>query len=255
MAMNPRLLVPRAVYDPDAAKYLAAVEAADGQALETPVKRAIDGFVRECKTAGIWDAIKASCILCGARTLSGALVPLKGTAPTNNNFVAADYNRETGLAGDGSTKYLDTNRAVTADPQDNCHLSGFATSVASGGAGILGSAFTTTTGASVLSAVNPIAGRLRNTTFTTGTIDASPPSFAGFSRSGSSGFTAQGNSASEFLSATSAVFGGSGNYTSHRFSTSYYQTRVAFYSIGEAIDLEALGDAVSALVTAIGAAI
>jgi hypothetical protein len=31
-----------------------------------------------------------------------------GTAPTNNNFVDADYNRETGLVGNGSTKYLDS---------------------------------------------------------------------------------------------------------------------------------------------------
>jgi hypothetical protein len=44
MPMNPRLLVPRATFDPDAAAYLRAVEAADGQALETPVKRAVDDF-------------------------------------------------------------------------------------------------------------------------------------------------------------------------------------------------------------------
>jgi hypothetical protein len=46
MPMNPRLLVPRATFDPDAAAYLRAVEAADGQALETPVKRAVDDFFR-----------------------------------------------------------------------------------------------------------------------------------------------------------------------------------------------------------------
>jgi hypothetical protein len=101
MAMNPRLLRPLATFDPDAAAYLRAVEAADGQALETPVKRAVDDFFRGTKADGIWDAIKASCILCGARTLAGALVPLVGTAPTNNNFVDADYNRETGLSGMG----------------------------------------------------------------------------------------------------------------------------------------------------------
>jgi hypothetical protein len=89
MPMNPRLLVPRATFDPDAAAYLRAVEAADGQALETPVKRAVDDFFKGTKADGtFWDALKASCILCGARTLAGALVPLVGTAPTNNNFVA-----------------------------------------------------------------------------------------------------------------------------------------------------------------------
>jgi hypothetical protein len=101
MPMNPRLLVPRATFDPDAAAYLRAVEAADGQALETPVKRAVDDFFRGCKADGTFSAIKAACLLCGARTLAGALVPLAGTAPTNNNFVDADYNRETGLSGMG----------------------------------------------------------------------------------------------------------------------------------------------------------
>jgi hypothetical protein len=72
-------------------------------------------------------AIKAACLLCGARTLAGALVPLVGAAPTNNNFVDADYNRETGLKGNGSTKYLDSGRANNDDPQDDNHNSAFIT--------------------------------------------------------------------------------------------------------------------------------
>jgi hypothetical protein len=67
--------------DPDAAAYITAVETADGQALEERTKIAIDNFVLGCKADGIWTAIKASCILSGARTLAGALVPLVGTAP------------------------------------------------------------------------------------------------------------------------------------------------------------------------------
>jgi hypothetical protein len=73
--------------DPDAKAYIAAVETADGQALEPAIRTAYDQFIRGCKSDGIWDAIKASCILAGARSLSGALVPLVGAAPTNNNFV------------------------------------------------------------------------------------------------------------------------------------------------------------------------
>jgi hypothetical protein len=52
--------------DPDAAAYITAVETADGQALEEKTKIAIDNFVLGCKADGIWDAIKASCILAGA---------------------------------------------------------------------------------------------------------------------------------------------------------------------------------------------
>jgi hypothetical protein len=104
-------------FDSDAAAYITAVETADTQSLETGVKLAINDFVVGCKDDGIWAAIKASCILAGARTLTGALVPLVGTAPTNNNFVSEDYNRKTGLVGDGSTKYLDTNSSPTAAPE------------------------------------------------------------------------------------------------------------------------------------------
>ena len=57
--------------DADAAAYITAVETADGQALENGVKVAIDNFVLGCKQDGIWTAIKASCILAGARTLAG----------------------------------------------------------------------------------------------------------------------------------------------------------------------------------------
>ena len=107
--------------DADAIAYVNAVEAADGQLLEFAVGKAINDFVVGCKLDNTWPAIKASCILAGARTLTGALVPLVGTAPTNNNFASGDYNRKTGLVGNGSTKYLDSNRNNNADPQNSNH--------------------------------------------------------------------------------------------------------------------------------------
>jgi hypothetical protein len=108
--------------DADATAYLAAVQAADGQVLEPAVRLAVNSFVKGCKNDGIWNAIKASCILAGARTRLGALTPLAGTAPTSFNFADGDYNRKTGLVGDGSTKYLDSNRNNNADPQNSKHL-------------------------------------------------------------------------------------------------------------------------------------
>jgi hypothetical protein len=118
-------------YDEDAGNYIQAVETADAQALEPATRKAINNFVIGCKQDGIWTAIKASCILAGARTLAGALVPLVGTAPTNNGFIGigTDYVRKTGLVGDGSTKYLDSNRAGNADPQNSHHISVFVNSV------------------------------------------------------------------------------------------------------------------------------
>jgi hypothetical protein len=112
--------------EPEALAYIAAVEAADGETLEDGVKFAYNSFIKGCKADGIWDAIKASCILAGARTLDGALVPLVGTAPTNYNFDSGDYDREAGLLGNGSTKYLDSNRNNNADPQNSKHLAVYA---------------------------------------------------------------------------------------------------------------------------------
>jgi hypothetical protein len=89
-------------YDEDAGNYIQAVETADAQALEPATRKAINNFVIGCKQDGIWTAIKASCILAGARTLDGALVPLAGTAPPTCNFVDADYNRKTGVGGESS---------------------------------------------------------------------------------------------------------------------------------------------------------
>lgn len=113
-------------YDADALAYLNAVEAADGQALESSVKSAINTFVIGCKADGIWNAIVASCIMAGARTVAGAIVPLRGNAPTNNNFVSGDYSRKLGLLGNDSNKYLATgynNNDETSFPRNDSHIS------------------------------------------------------------------------------------------------------------------------------------
>lgn len=119
-------------YDADARRYIRAVEAADGQVLEVGVRVAINAFVVGCKADGFWDLISDCCILCGARTLAGSLVPLKGVAPTNFNFVSGDYlrgGRTPGLRGDGTSKYLWTNRKDTFFNTNNVHCSVFITDV------------------------------------------------------------------------------------------------------------------------------
>ncbi len=70
---------------------------------------AVDDFVIGMKADGAWAAMNTVVLMAGPRTLAGALVPLKGTAPTQFNFVGSDYVRGTGLKGNGSTKYIDTN--------------------------------------------------------------------------------------------------------------------------------------------------
>jgi hypothetical protein len=106
--------------------YINNIESIDGQALEENVKHSIRNFVSGCQQDNIWDSIKSCCILAGARTLSGALVPLKGAAPTNFNFTSSDYSRISGLRGDAATKYINTNRAVNVDLDNSKHASIYA---------------------------------------------------------------------------------------------------------------------------------
>ena len=110
--------------DPDAENYIGRVQIADGQDLEASTRLAYDAFFRGIKTDGDFAKLKASCILAGARTLAGALVPLVAgmPAPTNVGFVAGDYSRALGLKGNGSSKYLLSNRTTNDDPLNNYHL-------------------------------------------------------------------------------------------------------------------------------------
>lgn len=225
-------------FDPDALNYIKAVELADRQPLENNVKRAINIFVIGCKSDGIWNAIKTSCLLCGARTLLGALIPLKGTAPTNFNFISGDYNPKTGLKGNGLTKYLNSNRLSNADPQNNCHLSCYLTEAGSTGERIIGSGGNST-GALTLGAnfgTNNYQARSRSSTLDEFSYSSFSPGFLGQSRSNNSNFSVRFNSVSQSRTRTSET--ASVNqvevFRSEAFSTS---ARISFYSIGEAIDL------------------
>jgi len=68
LSPNGRVTIEDNNLDADARQYIINVEEQDGQPLESGVRAAINDFVVGCKTDGIWDAIKASCILAGART-------------------------------------------------------------------------------------------------------------------------------------------------------------------------------------------
>jgi hypothetical protein len=239
-------------YDADAQAYITAVEAADGQSLETAVKDAINAFFVGCKSDGIFNAIKASCILAGARTLSGALVPLVSTmpAPTNvgGNFVAGDYNRKTGLKGDGSTKYLDSNRADNADPQNSIHLSIHKSSISTGAANYY-------IGSGLATHIRTGYHRNRNNAVDTVYIDTT--GFCGMSRSNSSNYTFRSGAATSTITATSNA---PATQTHHIFKRAdsvgqFIDARVAFYSIGESLDLTLLDARVSTLMSDLAAAI
>jgi hypothetical protein len=250
-------------YDTDAGDYIQRVEGASGdnQALEPATRQAINNFVIGCKQDGIWNAIKASCILSGARTLDGALQPLVGTAPTPVAFVPSDYNRKVGLAGDGSSKYLNSNRAANADPQNNCHLAIWkADAVPGTNPYFIGGG---STGSPVLSAIGQ-DGMYGNST----TVWADIASGYSSSAQGLHGWRRLSSSSVDFKRPGFGVLTASNTSTtptsfSHfvfAFNSAgtpnvYTASRLAFYSIGESLNLALLDARVSNLITAFGVAI
>jgi hypothetical protein len=240
-------------YDEDAGNYIQAVEAADGQALEAGTRQAINNFVIGCKQDGIWTAIKASCILAGARTLAGALVPLVGTAPTNNGFIGigTDYVRKTGLVGNGSSKYLDSNRNNNADPQNSNHNAVYLSTAQTGAtAQYLGS------GGSDLGRNNlghnptvPESFARSRTGFTT-LLAGTAIGFFGHARSSSSSFIMRSNGTNLTANETSATPENATVNVFRRGTGSYANARLAFYSIGESLDLPLLDARVTDLINA-----
>jgi hypothetical protein len=261
---TPGKLILRRTYigldDPDAAAYITAVEIADGQPLEIEVRVAIQSFVKGCKADGIWNAIKASCIMAGARTLAGALVPLVGPAPTNFNFVAGDYNRKTGLVGNGSTKYLNSNRANNADPQNSKHLATYVNQAPSTDAFLLSSGGSAIAGNVTLSRTTGTwRGRL-NVSVGVLTLDSTvitAPAFVANVRTASNAQTIRVNSVTASNTTASVA---PNSLMIHVFAapdplTNRADARLAFYSIGESLDLALLGARVTTLINTFGAVI
>ena len=249
--------------DPDVVAYVLAVESADGQQLESVVISAVDAFISGCKSDGIWSAIKSSCILAGARSLSGALVPLAGSAPTNNNFVTGDYNRETGLKGNGTTKRLIANRLNNADPQNSKHLAVWKTepettandTVVIGtrfGSGGHSQLYTQATSGRQYFGANSVDGGFRtnggDSTVATGLIAVSRNSGTNIVRRLYGVSTNTTNNSTTPNSEALRVF-------SSNLNTMHSTSRVSFYSMGESLNLALLDTRLSTLMTALTAAI
>lgn len=260
--------------DTDANSYINAVEAADADHLEPAVRTAINDFIIGCKADGIWSAIKSSCILMGARTLSGALTPLVGTAPTNNGpFVSGDYNRKTGLVGNASTKHLNTNFSGTAVPRDNNHQSVYVsvlpslnsakTYIGQGNANDAegaGNWHLTNggTATAVLTSRNRIGGSITNQV-AGGHLHTG---FVGHRRNLQAGMDAvivRSNGTNNSFTTGSTADDSRSNLVYSRgwpgATSLVSDARLAFYSLGNSLDLALLDSRVSTLYTAIGAAI
>ena len=232
--------------DSDCLTYLSAVE--------TGVAVAVDAFFRDSKAAGVFDALKACCILAGARTLAGALVPVVGDAPTNvaDGFVEGDFSRTSGLTGDG-TSYIDSGRANDDDPQNDQHMAVYVQSPNTGSTGAyIGNA--DTSGSTVIGS-NPVNLHVfaRSQSVNADTYgNGSETGFIGLTRSSSASYTFRLLSANQDSNNASSVPTG---FTSLVFARDQDGTAInitdatiAFYSIGTSLSLEDLDTAVSNLI-------
>jgi len=251
-------------YDPDALIYINAVEVLDGQSLEDGVKTAYNNFVIGCKTDGIWDSIKSSCILAGARTLSGALTPLVGNPLTNIGFITTDYNRKQGLTGDKSsylnTNYsghLATNQHLVVQKTSNNTSNGFFSALAGvtpiDASWVFLRSQSATAGGRMEYGVGPAASLFTDT--------QTVSSFFGLNQSGTF-FTARQSANNEVDTLTQTpttvtdfepfyIFADNDN-GSVRMQSDF---RIFFYSIGESIDLAKFQARVSGLLVQVSGAI
>jgi len=257
--------IEEAGFDRDAIAYIRAVEAADGAYLETSVKIAVNNLVSGLKADGLWDAIGSSCLLSGPRTLAGALVPLRGDAPTAyGGWASGDYDRSTGMKGNGFSLYLDSNRAGNADAQDDRHWAIYSTLAMTDGDCAFGLASPGTFNneqyragtQNFLWCSSPNGSGTNAAIFT----NSGAAGFHGASRSDATGFTARSAGATGEATVASAtppeetyfVFARNLVGTGQNLASA---TRLAFYSIGSSIDLAKLDTHISDYVTAIGAAL
>jgi hypothetical protein len=193
--------------------------------------------------------------------LNGALIPLVGTAPSNINFIAGDYSR-IGLQG-GSSKYLNSNIADNSIPRDNFHMAIWQQqALPSGTRSSIGvQRATPYYTSSIIHSGNNTFPRARasSSTITTLVQGASIGLF-GVSRNNSASYNEKRpnasvgtllNNSGTPLSLPYYVFSSNNNGS----ALTAYNGTLSFYSIGGSLDLGMLNTRVSALMSAIQAAI
>lgn len=272
--LNPYLTV-TSYYEKDTWQWFRDVEVVhDAQLLEPGVKFAINKFLIGCKKDQIWPSMVDCYIFIGPRSLNGVLsINLHGSNPNEwhstyaigNGFVTGDYNRETGLRGDGITKWIRTPRVAKTFDKANHHRAAW---VSEPGTGPIFSSGISQAGSTYVDWIPGLGGIrhgfVTNNLSTTGE-DAltSLGGFVGFNRSdndkyyyitpGESGFIYE-QAQTPWLEPVE-ILGASVDQANNYQVVSRGTHRLAFYSQGSALDLNKLKYRVSLLVSDIQSAI
>lgn len=227
--------------DSDAQAYFDRITTA-GSSISATNKAAVNAFIVGCKADGIWTAIKAACFLAGPDNLTGAIVPLVGTAPTNLNFVSGDHSRTTGLKGNGTNKYLNSNRNNNADPQNSrhayCRVAEAVTSGASA-ANLIGSS--SSSGYTEVGRLTSTVFRLRSSSAASDVTHTATTGGYGVSRQNGTSMDRLLGSSKTNVAVSSAAPNSINIYFFAGFgAVSICDPRLSFYSIGEYLDLAIL---------------
>ena len=249
MAMNPRLLRPRASgVHPEAAAWRSAV-VANGGSVSGGTLNAVSKFCASIDQAGIRDRFFRLNLFCGAG-LSAALVPLYrgqslggtqlgGTTDTNTNFVSGDYvetGSTGGLKGNGTNKRLNTGLAGSALSAGDRHASAYEIAVATtdySGSVVSGNALATQHGIGPWTNAATYAYRTHNAVGGNVTITKNTGHLLGSDTSTTASVLYRNGSSA--ASASGQPAGGSGNTTYDILGTTggeWSEARLGGYSIG-----------------------
>ena len=227
------LVKPIRYSDTDADIYITTIESLEGS-LEIGIKNSITEFITELKKKGLWGSITDCLILAGARTLNGALIPLKGTVPTSSGFNSSNYNRKY-LKGNGSG-FLNLNRINNNYSATNHHVAIHKTTSTAGSQYIFGDGSGTTS--SFINLFSTGISQHRNTGTFTPTSPSEANGFLGLSRSSSANYQLRYNSNTQ--TATRPMFVGTDKplFLFKAGSTGTPSTAgISFYSQGTSLDL------------------
>lgn len=242
--------------DSDANAYITAVEAVDGQRLESQIRIGISNFVKGCKADGTWSLIDSCAFLSIARTLNGSLIPLKGATPTNTTFVSSDYNRKNGLKGNGSTKYINTNQlSFSPSTLNDFSMGVYVTQVTTPGQRcFIGYGGTSNSIAQITPQLSYISSRCRNQNISPNNGIIAAPGFYGVSRGASANYQYNyfGNVGTVTVASLNVPVNENINIFNRNIANPLFSSdTISFYWIGRNINLALLRTRVDALITQI----
>lgn len=239
----------------DVQDYAAVVASRDGQPLESTAIGSVYRFVKSLKDQGLWDKFSVICTTCVARTISGSLVPLKGTyaqIPNTSNFT---YNRRTGILPINTSAVITLNMTPNDLQATNNHIAAYANTLNTfSGGDLIGDGFQANS--MVIGRRTAVSGfETRNKNSSTNTSSSphwTAPSLVGSTRSTSASYTIRVAKSNRTVSAGITDQLNTINTGSIRLFQFWNGTgnfRVPFYSMGQAIDLAALEATVEAFLT------